>query len=178
MATIHHVAASTLGRFGNAGFLRGGLASSAVLGALARLRPGAGLSGSGARALTAAVEALVPRVPGQLASQFDRGAVVRRAQASLYALQRRDRRDLCAFLDLLEHAVPLLARAGLTFSKLPHDQRVRCLAACERSSIALLVTGHAALRHLALVAFMEAPEAWPDPATFCGPQRSVRPEER
>ncbi len=163
------MAASTLGRFANAGFLRGGVASSVLLGALAKLRPGAGLSPSGARALTAAVETLVPRLPGH--SQLH--GVILRVQASLYALQRRDRRDLCAFLDLLEHAVPPVARAGLTFSKLSHDQRLRCLAACERSSIALLATGHAALRHLALLAFMEAPEAWPDPAALAAGRPNV-----
>ncbi|MHB8420618.1 MAG: hypothetical protein ACYDCL_21305 [Myxococcales bacterium] len=159
------MAASTLGRFGNAGFLRGSLASSVILGVLAKLRPGAGLSASGARALTAAVEALVPRLPGS-APAADLHAVVLRAQANVYALARRDRRDLCAYLDLLEHAVPVLARAGLTFSRLTAEQRLRCLAACERSSIALLATGYAALRHLALVAYMEAPEAWPDPAAL------------
>lgn len=163
--------ASTLGRFGNAGFLRGGLVSSAVLGALAKLRPGAGLSASGASALTAAVEALVPRIP----ERPDLRGVVLRAQTNLYALQRRDRRDLCAFLDLLEHAVPALARTGLTFSKLTREQRLRCLAACERSSIALFATGYAALRHLTLVAFMEAPEAWPDPALLALAAQSPLP---
>jgi hypothetical protein len=157
-----------LGRFGHAGFLRGHRASKLLLRAAVSLRPGVGLSGAGAQALTAAVEALVPSRPASPNGEaaIDLRAVVLRAQQHLYTLRPRDRRDLCAYLDLLEHVLPPLTRTGLRFSRLPLDARRRCLAACERSSIALFATGHAALRHLALVAFMEAPEVWPDPQTL------------
>ncbi len=154
-----------LGRFGHAGFLRGHRASNLLLRAAVRLRPGEGLSSAGAHALTAAVEALVPAGPPGTVP-VDLHTVVLRAQQHLYTLRPRDRRDLCAYLDLLEHLLPPLTRTGLRFSRLPLDARRRCLAACERSSLGLFVTGHAALRHLALVAFMEAPEVWPNPKTL------------
>lgn len=149
-----------LGRFGHAGFLRGHRASNLLLRVAVRLRPGVGLSGAGAHALSAAVEALVPSGPS---GPVDLHAVVLRAQQHLYTLRPHDRRDLCAYLDLLEHVLPPLTRTGLRFSRLPLEARRRCLAACERSALGLFVTGHAALRHLALVAFMEAPEVWPSP---------------
>jgi hypothetical protein len=154
-----------LGRFGNAGFLRGNRASNLLLRAAVKLRPGAGLSSAGAHALTAAVEALIPSRPAS-SGAIDLQAVVLRAQQHLYTLRPRDRRDLCAYLDLLERVLPPLTRTGLRFSRLSLEARRRCLAACERSSLGLFVTGHAALRHLALVAFMEAPEVWPDPETL------------
>lgn len=122
-----------------------------------KLRPGAGLSSAGAHALSGAVAALVPAG----AEGGDLHAVVLRAQQHLYTLRPKDRRDLCAYLDLLEHVLPALTRTGLRFSGLSLEARRRCLAACERSSVGLFVTGHAALRHLVLLAFMETPEVWP-----------------
>ncbi len=147
---------SVLGRFGHAGFLRGNGASNLLLRVATRLRPGAGLSAAGAQAMTAAVEAFVPSQPDS-----DLRAVVHRAQRHLYTLRPADRRDLCTYLDVLERVLPLLTGTGLRFSRLSLEARRRCLAACERSSVGLFVTGHAALRHLALVAFMETPEVWP-----------------
>ncbi len=165
------MAASLLGRFGEAGFLRRHKGSELFLELAVRLRGSRGLSAAGARALAASVECLVPRpeLPSGAgpAARVPTGeqlrAITFRAQAQLYTLAPRDRRDLCAFLDLLEHAVPILAGAGLRFSRLGLSARGRCLALCERSSFGLLATGHAAVRHLALVAFMESPEIWPAP---------------
>jgi hypothetical protein len=153
---------SVLGRFGHAGFLRGHRTSNLLLQVAVKLRPGAGLSAAGAHALTAAVEALVPS--GN--RPRDLRAVVHRAQQHLYTLRPQDRRDLCAYLDLLERVLPPLTRTGLRFSRMSLEARRRCLAACEHSALGLFATGHAALRHLALVAFMESPEAWPDPQTL------------
>ncbi len=153
------MSASVLGRFGNSGFLKGGVTSNMLLRAAVKLRPGRGLSASGAQALTSAVEALVPT--GMAEKEMP--AVVRRAQHHLYTLAPPDRGDLCAFLDLLERLVPLLGGRLERFSRLPLAARRRCLSACERSSLEVLAQGHAALRHLALVAFMEAPEVWPAP---------------
>ena len=146
---------TTLGRFGQAGFLRGKWGSNLLLSVAGALRTGQGLSTHGAEAFTAAVEALIPAGAGAV----DPPAVVYRAQEQLYAMAPSDRRDLCTFLELLERLVPIISGAGLRFSRLPRSGRARCLAACENSPLEALATGHAALRHLALLAYLETPEA-------------------
>ncbi|MHB1844226.1 MAG: hypothetical protein ACYCWW_05245 [Deltaproteobacteria bacterium] len=161
------MATSLLGRFNEAGFLRRSRGSELLLDLALRLRGSRGLSPAGARALASAIECLVPRTALAATSAPPDApqlqAITFRAQRELYTLAPRDRRDLCAFLDLLERVVPLLAGTGLRFSAQSPDARARCLQLCERSSIGILATGHAAVRHLALVAFLEAPELWPTP---------------
>jgi hypothetical protein len=92
--------------------------------------------------------------------------VERRAvfQAALERLRRSpplEQRELCDHLDLLDRFVPLLGRLGRRFETLSPESRRKCLQACERSRWSVLSEGHAKLRHLVQMAYMECPEAWP-----------------
>jgi len=101
--------------------------------------------------------------------------VERRAifHTALTRLQRRPlvvQRQLCDYLDLLDRFVPLLGRLGRRFEHLSPESRRKCLQACERSRWSVLSEGHAKLRHLVQMAYMECPEAWP--STEFDPERA------
>jgi hypothetical protein len=98
-------------------------------------------------------------------------------QAALERFRRSspaEQRVICAHLDHLDRLVPLVGRFGRRFMSLSPNARRRCLQACERSRWAALAEGHAQLRHLVQMAFMECAAVWPEAAkTSEGP--SARP---
>ncbi len=122
-----------------------------------RQRGRAGLSPELSQTLVAASEALLSEAlrPDEIRS------ICRAAASRLYQLPAAERSEICGHLELLEKLVPLLARTGRSFSALPLEARRKCIQGCERSRWPMLGQGHAKLRHLVLMAYMECPEAWP-----------------
>jgi hypothetical protein len=92
----------------------------------------------------------------------EKRAVLHTALASLQGAAPLEQRAICDHLDLLDRFVPLLGRLGRRFENLSPEARRKCLVACERSRWSVLSEGHARLRHLVQMAYMECPEAWPE----------------
>src|ERR1700722_19231841 len=91
----------------------------------------------------------------------ERRAVVQTAVARLQRSPLLEQRELCDHLDLLDRFIPVLGRLGRRFENLSPESRRKCLQACERSRWSVFSEGHAKLRHLVQMAYMECPEAWP-----------------
>ena len=147
-------------RLGNKGLRRSLGEQSLIWSWVLRQRGRGGLSPELSRTLVAASEALL----SQALHPEEVRAICRAAAGRLYQLPAAERSEICGHLELLEKLVPILARVGRGFSALSLESRVKCIQGCERSRWPMLGQGHAKLRHLVLMAYMECPEAWPKAA--------------
>ena len=127
---------------------------------LLRKRGRVGLSAELSRTLAGAAELILS---AQLTPREVR-AVCRTAAQRLYQLPEAERSAICGHLELVERLVPLLSRTGRSFSALSVEGRRKCIQGCEKSWWPLLNRGHAQLRHLILMAYMDCHEAWPSSA--------------
>jgi hypothetical protein len=115
--------------------------------------------------LSPALSRVLGHATGELLSRhltfMEKRAIFQAALVRLHRSPLLEQRELCDHLELLDRFVPLLARLGRRFENLSPDSRRKCLQACERSRWSVLSEGHARLRHLVQMAYMECPEAWP-----------------